>query len=254
MREGEERRERERERARERERGKEREREREREWERKRERGRDRERGRERERERERERKRERERERGGGEETGGGRESEKRVRIEGGRVRLWLQKESSTNLKNMHILLHGWWVRFGTPTAAFGSPCGSSTAFNINRINSSWRWLRMNKIRKRERERERERERLWSASLWNFPFWQTFFFHFFTFRSSLSEMLHRSYSEPITGKFWRHLGERSDLLKKASWSCRAEMCSALFSLQQGESSSAGLHIPYPAVSLLPWS
>ena len=28
--------------------------------------------------------------------------------------------------------------VRFGTLTAAFDSPCGSSTAFNINRINSS--------------------------------------------------------------------------------------------------------------------
>ena len=34
-----------------------------------------------------------------------------------------------------------------------------------------------------------------------------SFFFHVFTFRSSLSEMLHRDYSESIKGKLWRHLG-----------------------------------------------
>ena len=150
--------------------------------------------------------------------------------------------------------------VRFGTLTAAFDSPCGSSTAFNINRINSSWRWLRMNKIRKKERERERERERYYEVRVCVTFFRRTFFSTFSpldqAFQRCCAEVTLNPQQENFKG-IWGGGGgggerERSDLLKNASWSRCAEMCSALFGLQQGKSSSAGLHIPYPAVSLLP--
>ena len=98
----------------------------------------ERDRGRERERERERERKRKREREREeerDRERGGGGRKS---LREEGRRGKAVIAKRILNELeKYAH---HSSWLmgRFGTPTATFGSPCWSSTTFNINRINSS--------------------------------------------------------------------------------------------------------------------
>ena len=96
---------------------------------------RDRGRERERERERERKRKREREREEERDRERGGGRKS---LREEGRRGKAVIAKRILNELeKYAH---HSSWLmgRFGTPTATFGSPCWSSTTFNINRINSS--------------------------------------------------------------------------------------------------------------------
>ena len=89
-----------------------------------REEGRERERG-------EREREREEERERKPGEGGGGERERE-RLREEGRRGKAMIAKRVLNELERYAHPSSWLMVRFGTLTAAFDSPYGSSTAFNI--------------------------------------------------------------------------------------------------------------------------
>ena len=90
----------------------------------------------EKEREREREREEKRERERGKERERGGG--GRKRLREEGRRGKAVIAKRILNELEKYAHHCSWRMGRFGTPTATFGSPCRSSTTFNINQINSS--------------------------------------------------------------------------------------------------------------------
>ena len=110
--------------------------------ERERDRGRERQRETERERERERKREseslgeRERERERERKREGGGGGE---RLSEEGRRGKAMIAKRVLTGELERYAHPSSWLMGgFGTLTATFDSPCDSSTALNVNRINSS--------------------------------------------------------------------------------------------------------------------